>query len=543
MAAPAVQTTEHPVGGGQSPYFLSGPGGTIGAFQDPYGAVFTGTISGTTLTVLSLIQGSIVPGQTITTGAASPCTIVAAGTATAQYGAGAVGTWTISVSQTVSTVTTFTSGAGGATQPFGNAQTAIARGVQAGVIATYHSAQTPAAVAQGTTAEQTLTIQTGTGATMLLAAGDLVFVNKPTSQAGLGVGNVRVSSGNTLGITYVNVPPAGGNITPTASQNYGVIALRGVGLHSLTAVLSPAAVAANTTAEQQFPVVGLAVGQLVQVNKPTQQAGLDIGGMRVVSNNVLGITFINTTAAAITPTAAETYNIAVLPGLDAANNDVWYGMNVGTVGAIGPGTVVTGGNTAVQGVLATDMVTGVMKPTLQAAATNAAIPYSAIAGANALTLSFFGVGTGYTPTASEVYGIRTARIAPAAPLVVFSQTLTPTSVAAQTTAEQTFAITSPNTLIASSAVWINKVSSVTPGLAILGVRVSAANTLAITFANMTATAITPPAESYLIGNFQTVLPGAGNCVYQSVVPALSNAASLTNAIRAALASMNFIAGA
>jgi hypothetical protein len=71
-----------------------------------------------------------------------------------------------------------------------------------------------------------------------------------------------------------------------------------------------------------------------------------------------------------------------------------------------------------------------MKPTVQAAATNAAIPYSAIATADTLTLSFFGVGTGYTPTASEVYGIRTARIAPAAPLLLFTQSLAPVSVAA-----------------------------------------------------------------------------------------------------------------
>jgi hypothetical protein len=161
------------------------------------------------------------------------------------------------------------------------------------------------------------------------------------------------------------------------------------------------------------------------------------------------------------------------------------------------------------GVLATDMVTGVMKPTLQAAATNAAIPFGAVLTADTCTLSFFGVGTGYTPTASEVYGIRTARIAPAAPLVVFTQTLTPTSVAALTTAEQTFTITTPNALVAGSPVWINK-PSWTNGLAIMGVRVSAANTLAITFANMTASAIVPPAEAYVIGNFQVPLPGAGN---------------------------------
>jgi hypothetical protein len=106
-----------------------------------------------------------------------------------------------------------------AVQPTGNAQAAVTRGSQAGVVATYVSTQSPAAVAQGTTAEQTLTIQSGTGGTMLLAAGDLLYVNKPTSQAGLGVGNVRVSSSNTLGITFDNIPAAGGNITPTAGRD------------------------------------------------------------------------------------------------------------------------------------------------------------------------------------------------------------------------------------------------------------------------------------------------------------------------------------
>jgi hypothetical protein len=276
---------------------------------------------------------------------------------------------------------------------------------------------------------------------MLLAAGDLLYVNKPTSQAGLGVGNVRVSSANTMGITFTNIPAAGGNITPTASQGYAVVAVRGAGTYKLTATLSPTIVAANTTAEQCFTVTGVRSGDLLQVNKPTAQAGLDIGGIRVGGNNSACITFTNATAAGITPTASESYLFIGLPGLDAANNDVFYGMNVGTVGAIGPGTVVTGGATTLTGVLATDFVTGISKPTLQAAATNAAIPYSAVPTADTMTLSFFGVGTGYTPTASEVYGIRTARIAPVAPLLLYSQSLAPVSVAAQTCAEQTFTVT------------------------------------------------------------------------------------------------------
>jgi hypothetical protein len=408
------------------------------------------------------------------------------------------------------------------------------------------SLQSPAAVAQSTTAEQTLTIQTGTGATMLLASGDLLFVNKPTSQAGLGVGNVRVSSSNTLGITFDNLP-AGGNITPTASQNYVVVALRGLGIMKVTAALTPAAVAANSAVEQQFSVTGLPPGYLVQVSKPTAQAGLDIGGCRVVSSNLLGITFVNATASPITPTAAETYSIAVLPGLDAANNDVFYGMNVGTVGAIGPGVVVTGGSTTLTGVLATDVVAGVMKPTLQAAATNAAIPFGAVLTADTCTLSFFGVGTGYTPTASEVYGISTKRIAPVAP----AGGLQPVARAHLRRRPHDGGADLHHhhaQRAGGGDAGLDQQADVDQRPRDLGCRVSAANTLAINFANFTSAAIVPPTESYLIGNFQTPTPGAGNCVYQSVVPALAQAGNLANAIRAALGpasggGVNLITGA
>lgn len=76
-----------------------------------------------------------------------------------------------------------------------------------------------------------------------------------------------------------------------------------------TPALSPAAVAANTTAEQTFTVTGLDVTDTVSVNKPTAQAGLGIVGARVSAANTLAITFSNNTAAAITPTAAEAYRV------------------------------------------------------------------------------------------------------------------------------------------------------------------------------------------------------------------------------------------
>jgi hypothetical protein len=540
MSAPNLQVTEHPIGGAQGPEYVGGAGSAIGFYQDPYGAVFTATISGTTMTVLSLLQGSIVPGQTLTSannGQVSTLgvTITSMGTATAQTGAGAIGTWNISNSLTYSTATTFTSGLGAVTQPNGPQQAAVTRGQQAGVIATYQTTQSPSTVNANTTSEKSLTIQSGTGAQMLIATTDLLFVNKPSCDAGIGVGNIYCSASNTAKMNMANF--TGSNVTPTSSEAYSLVALRG--LNSISATLSPAAVAANTTIEQQFTVSGLIAGNLVQVTKPTNQTGLDIGGCRIVANNLLGITFNNVTGSAITPTAAESYTVTQLAGLDALNNEIMYGFNVGTVGAIGAGVVVSGGATTLTGLLATDMVTGIFDPTAQAAATNAAYPIKGIPTADTLTLYFAGIGSGATPTASEVYGIKTTRLKPAAPLVLYTPSIAPGSVAANTTAEQTFTVTG---LVAGSPVWVNK-PSFTPGLSIVGCRVSAANTLAITYANNTTAAIVPPTENYVVGNFQVKSPGAGNVVYQTVSPAINNIENLANGLRTALVSTNFIAGA
>lgn len=73
--------------------------------------------------------------------------------------------------------------------------------------------------------------------------------------------------------------------------------------------INVASVAANTSAEQDFTVTGLAVGDMVFVNKPSLSAGLGVTNCRVKSANTLSITFTNSTAAPIDP-AAETYLIA-----------------------------------------------------------------------------------------------------------------------------------------------------------------------------------------------------------------------------------------
>jgi hypothetical protein len=86
----------------------------------------------------------------------------------------------------------------------------------------------------------------------------------------------------------------------------------------LSVTLSPAQVAANTTAEQTFTVNGLLVGDFVEVNKPTSQAGLGLANFRVSAANTLAITFSNNTGAGITPTASESYQILVVRPLASA---------------------------------------------------------------------------------------------------------------------------------------------------------------------------------------------------------------------------------
>lgn len=94
--------------------------------------------------------------------------------------------------------------------------------------------------------------------------------------------------------------PAGGNFLPLT--NFLLV----------QATLSPAIVNANTSAEQIFAVPGIPAGAAVAaVTKPTAQAGLGIVGCRVSSAGNIGITFMNDTAAGITPTASEIYTFLV----------------------------------------------------------------------------------------------------------------------------------------------------------------------------------------------------------------------------------------
>ncbi len=77
--------------------------------------------------------------------------------------------------------------------------------------------------------------------------------------------------------------------------------------------LSPAAVAANTCAAQSFTVTGVVSGDiLIGANKPSTQAGLSVTPGIVSGANTATLNFCNNTAAAITPTASESYSFVVV---------------------------------------------------------------------------------------------------------------------------------------------------------------------------------------------------------------------------------------
>lgn len=365
------------------------------------------------------------------------------------------------------------------------------------------------------------------------SSGDVLFLNKPTSQAGLGLGNVRVSGLNVLAVTFSNLTNA--SITPTAAQSYALVGIRGAA--NITATLTPSTVAAASTVEQSFSVTGLRVGEMVQVSKPTAQAGLDIAGARVVSNNVLGVTFMNPTAALITPTAAEGYTVLCLGGIDAADNHIIGEVNVGTVASIGG----TNSATAVEvsftltGLATTDIIMGVQKPTAQA---GLAVANGRAAAANVVGLNFITGGISVTATGSEVYSISFFRPNASAPLKLYSPTLTPVAVANGTTAEQSFTVTG---LLSSTPAWVNA-PQLQSGIGIVGVRVGASNSLSVTFSNTTSNTLTPSAGTYLVGNFQLTNPQVNGAIIQGFSMGDFQQGVLVNAMQSAMQSLGLISG-
>ena len=416
-------------------------------------------------------------------------------------------------------------------QPAGASQAVTTSNIQ-GAAALYSIQSvsvTPSAVAANSTVSQAVTV-TGSPTT----SADYIIHNKITAQAGLGVVNVfGGTTASTIVVHYCNV--TGGSITPT-SEAQSWATFRGSSLVK-TVTLTPAAVTTLTTAEQTFTVTGVSPSGIIHVTKPTNQAGLGIVGFRTPANNQIAITFMNTSGATITPTAGESYSYIQFdtPGLPSSSPIIVLGANIGaSPSGVATVTVAEQAITVTGGVLATDFcIGGVSKPSAQAGLGIAGVRVSAV---NVVGVSFVNPTAGtLTPTASEIYQIPLLRVTGEPPTaVVYSVALTPAAVAANTTAEQGFTVTG---LTAQQIVWVNKPTATT-GLGIAGCRVSAANTLGITFVNVTGAAITPPAETYLIAA-AVAYPSAGSYVARQIAPGLDYQSA---AAAKALATLGLIAG-
>jgi hypothetical protein len=154
----------------------------------------------------------------------------------------------------------------------------------------------------------------------------------------------------------------------------------------------------------------------------------------------------------------------------------------------------------IPGVLAVDNVLSVNPSALQ----SPLVFGSGFTAANTVSFQYGGGVPGGTP-ANGTYDISLFR--PSLPVLaqIDNMKLTPTSVAATTTAEQVFTVPTGVTLQANSTVIVNK-PTFTPGISIVGARANASNEVAITFMNSTAAAIVPPAEVYTVGNFPATVP-------------------------------------
>ena len=416
-------------------------------------------------------------------------------------------------------------------QPSGGAFSALSRGQQAGVVGTFFFTATPSRIGANSSLESSFTTIIPGTATYIPAAGDLIVVNKPTAQAGIGLGNVRVSGANNLAVTFNNFGAT--SVSPTAGETYRAVVLRGLASNVISP--TPAVVAAGAVTEQQFTVTGLRVGEVVQVQKPSAQAGLDVVGCRVAAANTVGITYANLSTAAITPTASEGYTIWSTGGLDCLNNEIYVQEQF--TGANSVATVRENSYT-LTGLATTDAVVGISKPSAE---TTVITGSARVSATNTIAITYGNTSTtAITPSVSgEVYGVKLYRPNPVAPALVYTQTLTPVSIAASTTAEQSFAVTG---LVLNSPVWVNKPSA-TPGLGIVGARTSAAGTLFINYANNTSNAITPPSEPYAIANWQ--IGGIDNPAswVQTASPQEDQAARLLAAIRNALVNNGMTAGA
>ncbi len=193
------------------------------------------------------------------------------------------------------------------------------------------------------------------------------------------------------------------------------------------------------------------------------------------------------------------------------------------------------------GILATDTISGISRATTQV---GSGIVGARVTSAGVIGITYLQPGAAVTPTSSEVYMATVQRQIPLNPMMIYSQALATSAIAATTSAEVTTTVTG---LLVSSSAMVNK-PTCTPGLIVSNVRVSAADTLAVSYTNLTTTSINVPSETYTIGNVQLQGPGlgytttAGLFIGQSYFPAPQQSLIMASALRSAMVSLGMMAG-
>jgi len=163
--------------------------------------------------------------------------------------------------------------------------------------------------------------QTSTNTSLGFLAGSTAVATNANGPFTLLRGNTYTLNANQRGNNYL----AAGLVSSPAAGEGGVWFLTGadvirggitkdggwqIGSQSATALtfckvyaanITPASVAANTSAEQDFTVSGLTTADVISLVNPAQTAGIGIVGVRVKSANTMTICFGNFTGGALTP--------------------------------------------------------------------------------------------------------------------------------------------------------------------------------------------------------------------------------------------------
>lgn len=443
-------------------------------------------------------------------------------------------------------------GGGAVTQRTGPVQAVLAVSQTTGYMLGYTSLSqgSPTLTAQNVSSTQI----TLSGAPQLSTA-DVVIANKQAFVSNFAVGQtVRVVSvsqqANTLvvALNALNANVSGvGSVTPNG-ETYVMAAFKGALVN--TATLTPAVVPANSVAEQNFTVAGLQPGMIVALQKPTEQAALAIGNVRVPAANTLAVQFLNIGNTAVTPTAGEVYSYVAALGVQGVSPILVAGVNLGGASSgIATLTSVTsgGGNTPlsvkVTGINVDDLVIGVGQNTIPLTAANQIFLGEARVSsvANTLQLSFVNTNSALTITAlsTDTWMIPIMRPNSDAPMTILPASVASATIGPNSTTEVAATVTG---ITVSSAILVQK-PSFTAGLTVMGSRVTAATLgqIAIVIANPTNASVVLPAETYLVAQFRPVV-GTGHHIAQLVAPMGVQGVALTNEMRNALAGTQLIKG-